>query len=94
MDYIFQRCPLRGLVHRIPSLPEPNTQAGECPAGLHGKAARPGGSTPRRSDPDVSPKLVAGTRRIKEVEMTEALYDYQHVEGGVPIKMWTRGVPV
>ncbi|MHA6717822.1 RtcB family protein [Sphingomonas sp. RS6] len=21
-------------------------------------------------------------------------YDYQHVEGGVPIKMWTRGVPV
>ncbi|MFC3582192.1 RtcB family protein [Sphingomonas hylomeconis] len=26
--------------------------------------------------------------------MTEALYDYQHVEGGVPIKMWTRGVPV
>jgi tRNA-splicing ligase RtcB (3'-phosphate/5'-hydroxy nucleic acid ligase) len=29
-----------------------------------------------------------------EVEMTEALYDFQHVEGGVPIKMWTRGVPV
>ena len=26
--------------------------------------------------------------------MTETLYDYQHVEGGVPIKMWTRGVPV
>ncbi len=26
--------------------------------------------------------------------MTEALYDYQHVDGGVPIKMWTRGVPV
>ncbi len=26
--------------------------------------------------------------------MTQALYDYQHVEGGVPIKMWTRGVPV
>lgn len=26
--------------------------------------------------------------------MTEALYDFQHVEGGVPIKMWTRGVPV
>lgn len=26
--------------------------------------------------------------------MTEALFDYQHVEGGVPIKMWTRGVPV
>jgi tRNA-splicing ligase RtcB len=22
------------------------------------------------------------------------MYDYQHVEGGVPIKMWTRGVPV
>jgi tRNA-splicing ligase RtcB (3'-phosphate/5'-hydroxy nucleic acid ligase) len=22
------------------------------------------------------------------------LYDFQHVEGGVPIKMWTRGVPV
>ncbi|MEG3181390.1 RtcB family protein [Sphingomonas sp. LT1P40] len=26
--------------------------------------------------------------------MTEVNYDYQHVEGGVPIKMWTRGVPV
>ncbi|MDB5708523.1 MAG: RNA-splicing ligase RtcB [Sphingomonas bacterium] len=26
--------------------------------------------------------------------MTEAKYDYQRVEGGVPIKMWTRGVPV
>lgn len=26
--------------------------------------------------------------------MTEALFDYQHVEGGVPIKMWTRGVSV
>ncbi|EIZ81174.1 hypothetical protein WSK_0119 [Novosphingobium sp. Rr 2-17] len=26
--------------------------------------------------------------------MTETMYDYQHVEGGVPIKMWTRGVPV
>ena len=26
--------------------------------------------------------------------MTETLYDIQHVEGGVPIKMWTRGVPV
>jgi len=26
--------------------------------------------------------------------MTETTYDYQHVEGGVPIKMWTRGVPV
>lgn len=26
--------------------------------------------------------------------MTEALYDFQHVEGGVPIKMWTRGVSV
>jgi tRNA-splicing ligase RtcB (3'-phosphate/5'-hydroxy nucleic acid ligase) len=32
--------------------------------------------------------------RLMEVEMTEALYDFQHVEGGVPIKMWTRGVPV
>jgi tRNA-splicing ligase RtcB (3'-phosphate/5'-hydroxy nucleic acid ligase) len=26
--------------------------------------------------------------------MTETTYDYQHVEGGAPIKMWTRGVPV
>ena len=26
--------------------------------------------------------------------MTRTTYDYQHVEGGVPIKMWTRGVPV
>jgi len=26
--------------------------------------------------------------------MTATTYDYQHVEGGVPIKMWTRGVPV
>jgi len=26
--------------------------------------------------------------------VTEALYDFQHVEGGVPIKMWTRGVSV
>jgi tRNA-splicing ligase RtcB len=30
----------------------------------------------------------------KEVAMTETTYDFQHVEGGVPIKMWTRGVPV
>jgi tRNA-splicing ligase RtcB len=30
----------------------------------------------------------------KDGKMTQALYDYQHVEGGVPIKMWTRGVPV
>jgi tRNA-splicing ligase RtcB (3'-phosphate/5'-hydroxy nucleic acid ligase) len=27
-------------------------------------------------------------------EMTGTTYDFQHVEGGVPIKMWTRGVPV
>ncbi len=26
--------------------------------------------------------------------MTDAKFEYQHVEGGVPIKMWTRGVPV
>ena len=26
--------------------------------------------------------------------MTERTYDIQNVEGGVPIKMWTRGVPV
>ena len=26
--------------------------------------------------------------------MTQTNYDFQHVEGGVPIKMWTRGVPV
>ncbi|WP_342643915.1 RtcB family protein [Rhodoligotrophos ferricapiens] len=26
--------------------------------------------------------------------MTETLYDFQHVEGGVSIKLWTRGVPV
>ena len=26
--------------------------------------------------------------------MTTTNYDYQHVEGGVPIKLWTRGVPV
>ena len=26
--------------------------------------------------------------------MTETTYDYHKVEGGVPIKMWTRGVPV
>jgi tRNA-splicing ligase RtcB len=26
--------------------------------------------------------------------MTERNFDYQHVEGGVPIKLWTRGVPV
>jgi len=26
--------------------------------------------------------------------MTETTYEYAHVEGGVPIKMWTRGVPV
>jgi tRNA-splicing ligase RtcB (3'-phosphate/5'-hydroxy nucleic acid ligase) len=26
--------------------------------------------------------------------MTERTYDIRHVEGGVPIKMWTRGVPV
>lgn len=30
----------------------------------------------------------------EEVAVTETLYDFQHVEGGVPIKMWTRGVPV
>lgn len=26
--------------------------------------------------------------------MTQTTYDFAHVEGGVPIKMWTRGVPV
>jgi tRNA-splicing ligase RtcB len=26
--------------------------------------------------------------------MTQTTYQYEHVEGGVPIKMWTRGVPV
>lgn len=26
--------------------------------------------------------------------MTETGFEYKHVEGGVPIKMWTRGVPV
>jgi tRNA-splicing ligase RtcB len=26
--------------------------------------------------------------------MTNTTYEYQHVEGGVPIKMWTKGVPV
>lgn len=43
---------------------------------------------------DVSPKLVASPRmNVKEVDMTET-YEYLHVEGGVPIKMWTKGVPV
>jgi tRNA-splicing ligase RtcB len=26
--------------------------------------------------------------------MTQTIYDVQHVEGGKPVKMWTRGVPV
>jgi tRNA-splicing ligase RtcB len=26
--------------------------------------------------------------------MTQNTYEYQHVEGGAPIKLWTRGVPV
>ncbi len=26
--------------------------------------------------------------------MTQTTYEYQHVEGGAPVKMWTRGVPV
>jgi tRNA-splicing ligase RtcB len=26
--------------------------------------------------------------------MAEKTYDIQHVEGGAPIKLWTRGVPV
>lgn len=26
--------------------------------------------------------------------MTQTTYEYQDVEGGSPIKMWTRGVPV
>jgi tRNA-splicing ligase RtcB len=26
--------------------------------------------------------------------MAQTTYEYQHVDGGVPIKMWTRGVPV
>ena len=26
--------------------------------------------------------------------MTDTTYEYQHVDGGVPIKSWTRGVPV
>ena len=26
--------------------------------------------------------------------MADTTYEFQHVEGGVPIKMWTRGVPV
>jgi tRNA-splicing ligase RtcB (3'-phosphate/5'-hydroxy nucleic acid ligase) len=29
-----------------------------------------------------------------EVTMTQTTYEYSHVAGGVPIKMWTRGVPV
>ena len=31
---------------------------------------------------------------FEEVSMTGTTYEYEHVEGGVPIKMWTRGVPV
>jgi len=31
---------------------------------------------------------------IQEVAMTQTTYEYQDVEGGVPIKSWTRGVPV
>jgi tRNA-splicing ligase RtcB len=30
----------------------------------------------------------------QEVAVTQTTYDYHKVEGGVPIKMWTRGVPV
>ena len=26
--------------------------------------------------------------------MTDTKYEYTHVEGGAPIKSWTRGVPV
>jgi tRNA-splicing ligase RtcB len=34
-------------------------------------------------------------KETREVEMTETkTFDVQHVEGGKPIKMWTRGVPV
>jgi tRNA-splicing ligase RtcB len=31
---------------------------------------------------------------IQEVTMTQTTYEYQDVEGGSPIKSWTRGVPV
>jgi tRNA-splicing ligase RtcB len=33
-------------------------------------------------------------KHFEEVAMTGTTYEYEHVEGGVPIKMWTRGVPV
>src|SRR5688500_13411637 len=64
--------------------------------GLH--RLRPKGSAvPIRTGaiPDVSPNLVAGTyEALQEGTMTQTTYQYEHVEGGVPIKMWTRGVPV
>ena len=33
-------------------------------------------------------------KKHEEVGMTQTTYEYQDVEGGSPIKMWTRGVPV
>jgi tRNA-splicing ligase RtcB len=31
---------------------------------------------------------------MREAEMAETTYEFHNVDGGVPIKMWTRGVPV
>ncbi len=31
---------------------------------------------------------------VEELAMSEARYEFEQVAGGVPIKMWTRGVPV
>jgi tRNA-splicing ligase RtcB (3'-phosphate/5'-hydroxy nucleic acid ligase) len=34
------------------------------------------------------------TNRLQEVAMTQTTYEFHQPEGGAPIKMWTRGVPV
>src|SRR5690606_17494 len=77
-------------------------------AGHDRSAANAGGTTlgwrvrlPRRlhrpdnvsSNPSSPRRGWAAGRPIREVTMTQT-YEFQHVEGGVPIKMWTRGVPV
>src|SRR6187549_3838730 len=65
------------------------------PAGLHGRGLKgPSGSNPPRSNPGCLAKSRRRHHEVaREVIMTTT-FEYQHVEGGVPIKMWTRGVPV
>ena len=60
----------------------------------HAFVSAPGGRTPGKRQDMGGRNGLAAQSLLEEFAMTDTTYEFQDVAGGVPIKSWTRGVPV